>query len=450
MLNTLAKAISKDNSGAFYLSNDFEASYADLAAATEAAGVQLRNAGVESGAAVTIIGDFSFYSIAALVALILNGNIVIPHTRKSLQRHAEEVALLKPAFEIDACTADLAIVAFPGDVPSPLNGVLPDKEPGLIVFTSGTSGRPKAIVHNVLTLLEKFASRQSRKVRAIPFLLFDHMGGFNTLLSILLGQGSIVFSEDRGVEAICACVEKFKVDLLPTTPTFLSMLLVSGAYKRFDLSSLRIVTYGTEVMSEALLKHLVKVLPDVRFKQTYGLSEIGVLMTSSQANDNTWVKLLGDDIETRVDDGILWVKVPSVMIGRVIYSESDAIFEPHVSDWFCTGDMVDVDGEYFRFKGRASEIINVAGLKVYPSEVENCLQGLDMVSNAIVYAKANRLVGQIVAAKVELVDKEMDQKQAITCILDHCKAHLDRFKVPREIEFVSGIGLTDRLKKQRG
>ena len=450
MQKTLAELLAPDLPDPFFLSKEVEASYADLSAATAKALHHLREAGVPSGVPVVIVGDFCLESIAPLIALIENGNIIVPHTAKSFEKLTVETDLLQPAFEIDATGAEMTVKALSPAPQSPLDGVIPEGAPGLVVFTSGTSGRPKAIVHNILQLVEKFSSRKSRTVRAIPFLLFDHMGGFNTLISILIGRGSIVYSADRGVDAICAGIERFKVDLLPTTPTFLSMLLVSEAYTRYDLSSLRMVTYGTEVMNEALLKRLNTILPDVRFKQTYGLSEVGVLMTSSKGNDNTWVKLLGDDLETKVEDGILWVKTPSVMLGRVFYEDAGARFEAYQEDWFCTGDMVDVDGEYFRFKGRASEIINVAGLKVYPSEVENCLIAVPGVANAVVFSTKNPLVGQFVTAKVELEDATADTKEMRVRILSHCRENLDKFKVPREIQFVEGMEVTDRLKKRRG
>ncbi|MDO8605358.1 MAG: long-chain fatty acid--CoA ligase [Phaeospirillum sp.] len=433
----------------FFVDGDISVTYADLAAAVDAAVLALRDFGVAPSVPVLIKGDFSSHSIAVLLALIANGNIVIPHTEASLDKLRPEVDLLCPAFLVDAGAAPFTIERLAAAGPSCLMGLLPKGVPGLVVFSSGTTGRPKAIVHNVDLLLEKFSARPSKRVRAIPFLLFDHMGGFNTMLSILCGRGCIVYSRDRGIDAICAAISRFKVDLLPTTPTFLTMLLVSGAWKVHDLSSLKVVTYGTEVMNEAVLARLVAVLPHVRFKQTYGLSEVGVLMTSSRGNDNTWVKLIGDGLETKVEDGILWIRVPSVMLGRVLFDGDSARFEPHGDAWFCTSDMVDVDGEYFRFKGRATDIISVSGLKVYPSEVENCLLECTDVANAVVFGKHNALVGQVVVAQIERSDPALPPAEARKRVLAHCRARLDRFKVPQEIQFIDHIGVSDRLKKKR-
>ncbi len=433
----------------FYLSDRQLKTHGELAAEVARVRALLADHKIGPDVAVTIVGDFSFLSVAALLALLMNGNIVIPNTVKSLKSNLAEINALKPAFEVDATGAGLAFKAFADATDGPLENVIPKDAPGLVVFTSGTSGRPKAIVHNVSFLLEKFSTRQPRSARAIPLLLFDHMGGFNTLMSILLGRGSIVFSEDRGIDAVLAQIEKFDVDLLPTTPTFLSIMLVSEAWKRFDLTSLKIVTYGTEVMNEALLGRLNEIMPDVRFKQTYGLSEVGVLMTSSRGNENTWVKLVGEGLETKIEDGILWVKTSSVMVGRVIFDDDGGRFEPNRDEWFCTGDLVDVDDEYLRFKGRATDIINVSGLKVYPNEVENCLMRLDCVANAVVFGKKNRLVGEVVAAQIELRDANANFDETRRAIMAHCGASLDRFKVPREISFVDGVEVTDRLKTRR-
>lgn len=449
MIPLFEKCFRDAASSEFFVDGDFSATYTDLAKATAIAEQRLVDEGVPSGVPVVITSDFSFHAVSVVLALIGNGNILIPQTEISIEKLRTEIGLLHPAFLIEIGKTGFTILPLAPTQPSCLMGLLPEAAPGLVVFTSGTTGRPKAILHDVTALLEKFTARPSKKVRALPFLLFDHMGGFNTMLSIVVGGGCIVYSGDRGVEAVCAAVTRHKVDLLPTTPTFLTMLLVSEAWKHHDLSSLRIISYGTEVMNEAVLGRLATVLPGIKFKQTYGLSEVGVLMTSSRDNGNTWVKLVGDGLETKIEEGILWVSVPTVMLGRVFFEEDGARFEPYRDTWFCTGDLVETDGEYLRFKGRVSDIINVSGLKVYPSEVENCLLGCPGVANAVVFGKKNALVGQIVAAQIEPSDPKADPGTLRKSILAYCRQSLDRFKVPQEIQFVDRIAVSDRLKKRR-
>ena len=96
-------------------------------------------------------------------------------------------------------------------------------------------------------MLEKFKVPR-HTLRTITFLLFDHIGGFNTLLYNLSNAGCVITVQDRRPETICRAIEQHRVQLLPTSPTFLNLLLVSEAWRKSDLSSLETVTYGTEVM----------------------------------------------------------------------------------------------------------------------------------------------------------------------------------------------------------
>lgn len=448
MIDDIQKLCENNASDQFYVDDATEVTYADFYARLKECLAQLAAQGITNASTVVVKGEFALDSIVVLIALVVNGNIVIPHTPKSYDKLKDETLQLEPDYVLDATQHPFTCERVGNSDKSCLADQFEAGERGLVVFTSGSTGRPKAIVHKVDPLLEKFAARDNKKLRAIPFLLFDHMGGFNTILSILYGGGCIVHRPERSVDSICAAIEKFKVTLLPTTPTFLAMLLVSEAWKAYDLSSLRMITYGTEMMNEAILKKLVSLLPNIRFKQTYGLSEVGVVMTTSRGNDNTWVKLSGDGIETKIVDDILWLKVKSAMLGRVFYTDDQTRFEPHQAEWFCTNDLVEVDGDFVRFCGRDTDIINVSGLKVYPGEVENCLLECDQVANATVFGKANPLVGQIVTAQIEL-KPDSDGAIAKPIILKHCRDHLERFKIPREITFVDKIAVSDRLKKQR-
>lgn len=449
MKNTLEKICSENSSDQFYVDDNINITYGDFSQRLNACFEQLDTFGVDPNAFVVVKGEFSIESIAILIALVANGNVVIPHTPVSYGKLEQETKLLDPDFLVDGTKSRFTCERIGESKNSCLREHFEDGERGLVVFSSGSTGRPKAIVHKTDPLLDKFRERGNKKLRAIPFLLFDHMGGFNTLLSIIFGGGCIINRKERNVDSICSAIEKYNVTLLPATPTFLSMLLVSQAWKTYDLSSLRMITYGTEVMNETILKKLTSVLPDIRFKQTYGLSEVGVLMTTSRGNDNTWVKLSGEGLQTKVEDDILWLKVKSAMLGRVFYENDGARFEPNQNEWFCTNDIVEVDGDYFRFCGRDTDIINVSGLKVYPGEIENCLIECAAVANAVVFGKKNPLVGQIVACQIELMPNT-DKKEAKKDIQAHCRKNLDRFKIPREITFVDHIKVSDRLKTMRG
>ena len=98
------------------------------------------------------------------------------------------------------------------------------------------------------------------------------------------------------------------MELLPTSPTFLNMVLISEVYKKYNLESLQIVTYGTEVMPEYTLKKFHDLFPKVQLKQTYGLSELGIMRSKSKSSNSLWVKVGGEDYQTKIKDGILHIK----------------------------------------------------------------------------------------------------------------------------------------------
>jgi len=248
---------------------------------------------------------------------------------------------------------------------------------------------------------------------------------------------------DRSPEAVCEAIERHRVELLPTSPTFINLLLLSRAYERYDLSSLRVVTYGTEVMPESTLAAFRRRFPSVDLQQTYGLSEIGIMRTKSKSPDSLWMKVGGEGYETRIVDGMLEVRARSAMRG---YLNAPSPFTE--DGWFRTGDAVETDGEYIRILGRASELINVGGEKVYPAEVESVLQTMDGVADVAVTGEANPIMGQIVKARVRVVTGE-SLGEFRTRMYRFCRGKLAKYKIPQKVEFASAGFHGGRFKKMR-
>ena len=211
---------------------------------------------------------------------------------------------------------------------------------GLILLSSGSTGQIKASLHSFPRLLANYQRRRTSPYRTLAFLMLDHIGGINTLFHILCSGGTVVTPAGRTPEAICEAIQRHRVQLLPTTPTFLRMLLISEAYKKYDLGSLELITYGTEPMPPATLESLHAALPGVRLKQTYGLTEVGILPTKSESNDSLWLAVGGEGYETKIVDGVLWIRTQTAMIG---YLNAPSPFD--ADGWFNTGDMVEQRGE---------------------------------------------------------------------------------------------------------
>jgi acyl-CoA synthetase (AMP-forming)/AMP-acid ligase II len=314
---------------------------------------------------------------------------------------------------------------------------------GLVLFTSGSTGLPKAGVHDVERLLRKYRTRRHR-LRTLLFLLFDHIGGLDTLLQALAGGSPSIVPIERTPEGVCATIERHRVEVLPAAPSFLTLLLLSEAHRRHDLSSLRYITYGAEVMPQATLDRLAREFPDVTLLQKYGITEVGTLRSHSKANDSLWVKVGGEGFETRVVDGILQVRAESSILG---YLNAPSPFTE--DGWFVTGDAVEVDGEYLRILGRASDLINVGGRKVYPAEVEGVILEDEEVVEAAVYGDSHPFLGQVVVARVT-PRAPADERDLERRIRAHCRARLEPYKVPVRVELAGRALHTERQKTMRG
>ena len=314
--------------------------------------------------------------------------------------------------------------------------------PGVIIFSSGSTGKPKAAVHDFSNLLNKFKTKKDT-LRTITFFPFDHWAGTNLLLYILSNAGVIGIPTEISSEVICKFIEEFNMELFPTTPTFINLLLISKAYENYDLSSLKIVTYGSEVMLETTLKTFHKLFPKIKLKQTYGMTEVGVMRAKSKSSDSLWVKIGGEDYQKKVVDGILYIKAKTTILGYL-----NAIAPVDKDGWYNTGDRVIQDGEWFKFLGRDTDIINVGGDKVYPAEVESVLLEIDNINGATVFSKPNPIMGNIVAVKINLENDE-PVSELKKRIRKYCKGKLENFKIPVYIEISEELKLSERYKKVR-
>jgi long-chain acyl-CoA synthetase len=405
---------------------------------------RLESAGLGRQAVVVLEADFSPAAIAALLALVECGCVVVPVLRSTRGDRARMYRIAQAGHRLRIGETEAwELESLPGRAGHPHFETLRERgHPGLVLFSSGTSGEPKAAVHDVVPLLGKYRTRRPAW-RTITFLLFDHIGGINTILHALSNGATLITVEDRSPDAVCAAIEQSRAEVLPASPTFLRLLLLSHAQDRFDLSSIRVVNYGTEPMSETTLKRLHEAFPQAQLLQSYGLAEVGILRSKSKSNDSIWLKVGGEGIETRVVDGILQIKSPSTMLG---YLNAPSPFTD--DGWFVTGDAVEVDGDYLKIVGRRSELINVGGEKVYPAEVEEVIETMDNVAAATVYGQANPLMGNIVCARVALIEPEDEGKFAIR-LKRHCRERLPSYQVPVKVAVVGRDMIGERFKKRR-
>ena len=371
-------------------------SYEWLLSELAAADADLTSRGIEAGDVVRLEADFSPRTIALFLALANRDCIIVPVLRTmaaATRNDMDGIAEVEYGLGVDEDELVAGSRVGRRSSHALYRALRQGGHPGLVLFSSGSSGIPKAAVHDLGRLLEKF--RQPREpLRMLNFLLFDHWGGLNTMLHALSNGGTVLTVHDRSPDAVCELIESNHVEVLPTSPTFLNLLLLSRAHTRHDLSSLRTISYGTEPMPPALLRRVNQAFPGVRLHQTYGLIELGVMRSKSRSNDSVWVKLGGEGYQTRIVDGLLQIRAQSAMLG---YLNAPSPFTD--DGWFMTGDAVEVDGEYVRIIGRASDLINVGGEKVYPQEVEDTILEISNIADATVFGERNAIIGNIVCVR---------------------------------------------------
>jgi long-chain acyl-CoA synthetase len=389
---------------------------------------------VKQGNVVALIGDFNPSSILTLLRLIDMGVIVVPLTIETAHEHEY---FFKSAL-VDVVIKDGVVARRSHDDNHELIELLRRKEhAGLVLFSTGTTGRPKAIIHDFTSFLKRFETPRPT-LRTINFLLFDHIGGINTLLHTLFNKGVVVATESRTVDSVLNTCRKHNVEVLPATPTFLRMMLMSGAVPSMVPECLKVITYGTERMDQPTLDELCSLLPDVDFRQTFGMSELGIVRVKSEARNSLFMKVGGEGVETRVIDNVLQIRSQSRMLG---YLNAPSPFDSE--GWYNTKDVVETKDGYYKVVGRISDVINVGGLKFMASEVERVALMFPGVSLVKATPRPNPITGQHVELLVQPSSQVTVDKDTLISFL---KERLQSHMVPKRIR-IESVSVGHRFKK---
>lgn len=389
---------------------------------------------VRQGEVVALIGDFEPRSIATLLHLIDRQAILVPLTTDTRGQHPDFFA----AAHVDVVIEGPSIRRIASVSSHPLIEQLRTRQhAGLILFSSGTTGQPKAILHDLTLFLKRFETPRPT-LRTLNFLLFDHIGGLNTLLHTLFNQGTVIAPDARNVETVMDLCERHGVQVLPTTPTFLRMMLMSGLVPERVPSCLKIITYGTERMDQPTLDALCEALPDIDFRQTFGMSELGIVRVKSAARNSLYMAIGGEGVETRVDQGVLKIRSQTRMLG---YLNAPSPFDP--DGWYDTQDLVETQNGFYKVTGRTRDVINVGGLKFMASEVERVALACDGVALAKAEGRSNPITGQHVELTVEpMAGRVLDPQKLKAFLGEQLPAHMQ----PRRLK-ISTVSVGHRFKR---
>lgn len=433
--------------GPLWLDDRGGVTWKDFGARVEERRARCVAAGVRQGDVVVAPGEAALESLEWLFALSSVGAVAAPLRRERLG----ELAVWRGHLRLNWAVKDDGLVAMDeGAVTvraSELLGQLRQRgHAGLILATSGTTGTAKLILHDLDNLLGAIPVRTARGWRTLPLMRFDHVGGLDMAFRAL-GSGQVLVAPpgELSPEAVAEVVARQRVEVMPATPSFLNLLLLSGASACHDLRTLRLVPYGAEPMPAGLLERLKAAFPATDFVERFGTSETGALPVRS-AGDGLQLKE-GTGFSWKIVDGVLWVKSPVQGLGYLSCPGGS------IDDrgWFCTGDLAEIGpGGSVKVLGRREEMINVGGEKVLPSAVESVMSGHPLVADCRALAIPNAVLGQVVGLEVVWRGSDRDAVTIKRSLHAFAARSLPRFHLPAVVRPVGSIETGPNLKKQRG
>ncbi|TPG57181.1 acid--CoA ligase [Roseomonas nepalensis] len=402
------------------------------------------------------------YACARLGAILLplNWRLAAPELRYILEHAEPRVAFAEPAFTETLREAAPGLPAAPlvipdgeGDAEGP--GTLED--PLLLVYTSGTTGRPKgallaqeAILHNAVMSHHMHGMTAADHVLAV--LPFFHVGGLNIQTTPALQAGATVTIHARfAADAVLAAVQSDHPSLLLTVPATLRALLAAPGWHGADLSSLRAISTGSEPVHPALVEAVTaRGLP---LLQVYGATESCPIAIYTRLGDAapapTSTGLPGLLCEARVadDEGR---ELPHGTAGEVLlrgrnlfrgYWRDEAATAACVTKgWYRTGDIATRDAAgHFHVHDRRKNLIISGGENIYPAEVERVLLEHPAIAEAAVLGAPDPKWQEVPVAFLVLRPGACLTEDAVR---DHVAAGLARFKVPRRVVFTDALPRT--------
>jgi len=314
-----------------------------------------------------------------------------------------------------------------------------------VLFTSGTTGAPKMVAHNLSRLTGAISQRtDAEKIVWGTFYDIRRYGGLQILLRALIGGASLVLSDPgEAVADFLGRLSEAGVTHLTGTPSHWRRTLMSPAIARITPRYIRL---SGEIADQAVLDSLKARFPNAAIGHAYAATEAGVGFEVTDGLEGFPANFIGGDgpVEMRVTDGSLQIRSPRTASDYVGGGES-----LKQDGWVDTGDLVEKRGERFYFAGRRGGIINVGGLKINPEEVEAVINRHPGVALSRVSGRRNPITGAIVVAEVVLADAANDNASFREELLALCREKLPAFKVPAMLRFVEKLELTPGGKLAR-
>jgi fatty-acyl-CoA synthase len=329
----------------------------------------------------------------------------------------------------------------------------------LIPYTSGTTGKPKGcmhrhrgIMHGAMCIAHWHDVRQDAcSLSVLP--LFHVTGMQNSMNMPIYAGATIVLLPRWNRDVALTLIERYGVTNLTTVPAMIVDLVAGLDSSSPDISSLRILGGGGAAMPPAVAAKLLTLLGRV-YLEGYGLTET-MAATHMNPGDRPKAGCLGIpifDVDARIIDPATLAELPQGAVGEIVLAGPQVLeaywnnAEENLScfvelddkRFFRTGDLARIDEDgYFFFVDRLKRMINAAGFKVWPAEVESQLYAHPAVQEACVIGKRDSRSGETVKALIVLKADARDTQAA--SIIDWSRANMAAYKVPREVQFVTSL-----------
>jgi acyl-CoA synthetase (AMP-forming)/AMP-acid ligase II len=444
--------------------------YGELAAAVQRCAAGLAAHGVVAGQRVAVVDGGSLLSIAALLAAarlgaaaaLMNPALTPPELQGLLKNaRCADVAIAGEQYverlrEAGAPTvltvADL--LSRPSSAPPAavaLDGV--DDRDALILFTSGTTGLPKAVGITGRQLTRRIRgmsapfradAKPSVGIMCVPFF---HVGGaLGTLGSLYSGNTSVVQKRFDAGEWL-RLVSEHRVTTTFMVPTMLQRILDHPGFASTDLTSLVAIAYGAAAAPISLVRRAMGALPHVAFANVFGQTETLGAYTTLMPDDHRDPARAGSvgrplpGVEVRVVDPDTGNDVEAGTVGELWVNTTQNV----TAGWLHTGDLARQDADGYIFpSGRLSDTINRGGEKFGPIEVEEALRSHPAVSDVAVAGITDQELGQRVGAAVVAC-----APVTLEDLRSHCRELIAYFKLPERLAILDHIPYNSTGKVNR-
>jgi acyl-CoA synthetase (AMP-forming)/AMP-acid ligase II len=445
--------------------------YADLDQAVAASTVRLRAEGVRPHERVPVMAASSPMTLLAILAaarLGAAGAALNPQLTADELRQLAELAGLAGVGVTDSRLGDILTTALgaPGtvlteaDLPGQPTASASAPEPvgdgedeALVLFTSGTTGLPKAVPMSHAVLTGRIRSwcgpfdAQSQPTSRLMCVPMFHVGGLLGLLMSLYAGDTTVIEPRFDAGEWLQLAERHRVDSVFLVPTMLRRILDHPDFARSDLGSLRSIAYGAAPAPPELIARATDAMPHVAFSNVFGQTETLGAYTALSADDHrdpvrrASVGRVLPGIQIRVVDPDSGKDVADGNPGELWVQSAQNV----TPGWLRTGDLARVDADGYVFPvGRLSDTINRGGEKLGPIEVEAVLRAHPAVADAAVAALPDADLGERVGAAV--VARGVVTPDELRA---YCGQHLARFKVPDTLVLVDRLPYDDLGKVRR-